>query len=55
MRTTRWEIESAIINKVGVLSREGDLLLEAGWEPFCVSDGIMYFRRLVEGGGEEKP
>lgn len=45
-KSKSWEVESANINSAGVLSREGDILLEAGWEPFAASDGIMFFRRL---------
>lgn len=51
----KWKTESARVNTLGVLYREGDLLLESGWEPFCVSAGVMYFRRLVREEKHDEP
>jgi hypothetical protein len=43
-----WQVKTCNVNAKGSLTREGDLLLRDGWEPFAVADGIMYLRRKTK-------
>ncbi len=47
-----WKVEAAALMKTGELLRRGGELLKQGYEPFAVSEGLMFFKKEVNDNGQ---